>query len=145
MKAAIAFILTIFTAASPEFSTVSRAQLQSWLHACDLSQSHHENCTRDSCLHALKQLVKPDIHIAYEHLGMGSESDLNEYSRLYDICRLQSRDFITKKRHLVATNWTTNLLALKTYRDIHGHVRVPQRFVIPADKQKWPIESHGVK
>jgi hypothetical protein len=42
-------------------------------------------------------------------------------------------------------SWKKHLLALKVYRDLHGHVQVPKRFVIPADHEKWPNETHGLK
>jgi hypothetical protein len=78
--------------------------------------------------------------VAYEQLGMGTHSDLNDYIRLYDYCRHHSRHVTAMK-----SNWTTKLLALKTYRDIHGDMLIPQRFVVPTDDQRWPIETHGMK
>ena len=42
-------------------------------------------------------------------------------------------------------NWEKNLLALATYEDIHGHLRVPYFFVIPADDHLWPERTHGMK
>jgi hypothetical protein len=121
-------------------------QMQFWIHACDLSQEDRDNCKSYSCLYALKQLVKPDTRRAYESLGMGSESDLDGFSRLYDVCRHQSRDVATKKPKVVVTHsWTTNLLALKTYRDIHGHLRVPRRCFVPTDDMRWPFNTRDMK
>jgi hypothetical protein len=42
-------------------------------------------------------------------------------------------------------NWKKNVLALTRYKEIHGHVRVPQSFIVPTDDQRWPIEMHGMK
>jgi hypothetical protein len=42
-------------------------------------------------------------------------------------------------------SWKNKLLALKTYKDTHGHARVPQSFVVPTDDQRWPIETHNMK
>ena len=42
-------------------------------------------------------------------------------------------------------NWAKHLVALKVYKDIHGHMRVPQCFVIPSDDRRWPSETHGMK
>jgi hypothetical protein len=40
--------------------------------------------------------------------------------------------------------WEKKLLALKTFKDIHGHIRVPQRFIVPTDDRRWPLETHGM-
>ena len=42
-------------------------------------------------------------------------------------------------------NWEKNLLALATYEDIHGHLRVPYFFIVPADDDLWPESTHGIK
>ena len=42
-------------------------------------------------------------------------------------------------------NWKKNLLALATYEDIHGHLRVPYSFVVPANDELWPESTHGLK
>jgi hypothetical protein len=42
-------------------------------------------------------------------------------------------------------NWENTLLALTTYEEIHGDLRVPQTFVIPTDDQVWPEATHGMK
>jgi hypothetical protein len=143
MKSAIALILIIAIATSPVYAAMSRVQIESWMNACDLSQGYHDNCKSSRCSSALEWLVNADTRTAYEHLGMGSMSDLNEYKRLYDFCRLHSED-ASIKTCTVNDTWTTNLLALKTYREIYGHVRVPKRFVVPRDDQRWPIETHGM-
>ncbi len=145
MNATMASILILAIATCFVRAAEPRAQLQSWLRACDLSQRDDENCRNSSCLLALKHLAHPETRRAYQDLGMGSTSDLNVYSRLYHVCQLQSRDFTTSTEPRVMTkNWTTNLIALKRYRDIHGHVRVPRSFIVPSDV-RWPMETHGVK
>jgi hypothetical protein len=127
----------------PVFAAVSRAQIHSWIQACDRSQGDDENCRRSTCLRALKHLVKPKTRHAYETLGMGTMSELDDYIRLYDYC--QSRHVTTAKPHVGARDWTIKHLALKTYRDMHGHVRVPRSFIVPTDDSRWPIETHGLK
>jgi hypothetical protein len=144
MKSAIALILIIAIATSPVYAAMSRVQIESWMNACDLSQGYHDNCKSSRCSSALEWLVNADTRTAYEHLGMGSMSDLNEYKRLYDFCRLHSED-ASIKTCTVNDTWTTNLLALKTYREIYGHVRVPKRFVVPRDDLRWPIDTRGRK
>jgi hypothetical protein len=142
MKAATAWILSIVigTLPLPLVAAVSRAQIQYWIDACDLSRHGGENCKRYTCRRALKRLVLPKTRVAYEQLGMGTHSDLNDYIRLHDYCRHHSRHVTAMK-----SNWTANFLALKTYRDIHGNMLIPRRFVVPTDDQRWPIETHGMK
>ena len=84
-KASNGLMLIIAIATCPAFGSISKMQMQFWIHACDLSQEDRDNCKSYSCLYALKQLVKPDTRRAYESLGMGSESDLDGFSRLYDV------------------------------------------------------------
>ena len=91
MKATMMSMLIIAIASSSVFATVSRAQIQKWLHACDLSQGDHANCKLNKCLLAMKHLVKPETRHAYEQLGMGSQSELNDYERLYDYCSRRSQ------------------------------------------------------
>jgi hypothetical protein len=43
---------------------------------------------------------------------------------------------------LKEAKFKTILNALATYRDLNGHVNVPQSFVVP-DSDKWPEESRG--
>jgi hypothetical protein len=145
MKAATAWILSIIIGTLPLVTAVSRAQIQSWIDACDLSEQESENCRRYTCLRALKRLVHPETRVAYEQLGMGAQSNLNDYIRLHDYCRLHSQHVTAMKPVIVTHNWTTNLLALKTYRGIHGDMLIPQSFVVPTDDQSWPIETHGMK
>ncbi len=42
-------------------------------------------------------------------------------------------------------NWRRKVVAMKAYKDIHGHLQVPQRFVVPTDDQRWPEETRGMK
>jgi hypothetical protein len=139
------FVLFIAMSTCPVFSTISKAQMQSWIQACDLSQGEHENCRRYTCLRALSQLVKSDTRHAYENLGMGSSSDLNVFSRLYDYCRRHSRQLEFNWGTSRIEIWENKLLALRTYRDIHSHLRVSNGFVVPTDDLRWPIETHGMK
>jgi hypothetical protein len=41
--------------------------------------------------------------------------------------------------------WTKNLLALKTYKAMYGHVNIPRRFIVPIDDQRWPADMRGMK
>ena len=38
----------------------------------------------------------------------------------------------------VKDRWEPFKLALQTYNNIHGHLRIPQRFIIPRDSTRWP-------
>ena len=144
MQATVVLMLIIAIATSPVVAAITRVHIQSWINACDLSLGDHENCKRYTCLRALKHLVEPETRLAYEHLGMGTNSDLTHYGRLYDYCRLQSRHFSTNKPNRLTQNWSTNLLALRTYRGIHGHTRVPRGFVVSTDDPRWPVETYGM-
>ncbi|ETV69983.1 hypothetical protein H257_14353 [Aphanomyces astaci] len=43
-------------------------------------------------------------------------------------------------------SWDTTLAALKAFSEQHGHVQVPQAFVVDADHSNvWPAETKGVK
>jgi hypothetical protein len=120
MKVTGVFAL-IAIATFPVCAAVSRVQLQSWLRACDLSKCDFKNCQRSTCRRALTELVKAETRRAYEVLGMGIGSDLNGFRRLYDVCRLQGRDGTTKEPKIVVPHeWTNELVAMKTYREIHG-------------------------
>jgi hypothetical protein len=142
MKAALAMILPIYAATWPLFGAVPRAKIWSCIHACNLSQGDHENCRRHTCVRALKQLVQPDSHQASEHLSVSTKADLNDNG--HDIFRLHGRPVTMTKDNILAHKWKTNLFALKTYRYIHGNMRIPQRFVVPTDDQRWPKTLHGL-
>ena len=38
-----------------------------------------------------------------------------------------------------------NLRVLITYKQIHGHLRVPRSFIVPTGVRRWPLETHGIK
>ncbi|CAK4128724.1 hypothetical protein LEN26_000140 [Aphanomyces euteiches] len=42
-------------------------------------------------------------------------------------------------------HWQINLLALRTYKEKFGHLRVPQSFKVPKEEGGWPEETHGIK
>jgi hypothetical protein len=144
MKAAVAWILAMTT--GPVFAAISRAQIQDWINTCDLSLDSKENCESFSCVRALTHLVKPETRHAYENLGMGPKSDLNDFGRLHDYCNLHVRQVTTKKHTMIrAHDWTTYLMALKVYREIHANMLVPQSFAVPTDDRRWPEEMRGLK
>ncbi|KAF0685117.1 Aste57867_22942 [Aphanomyces stellatus] len=45
----------------------------------------------------------------------------------------------------MAFHWQVNLLALRTFHRLHGHVRVPQTFQVPLESDQWPNETWGMK
>ncbi|OQR84817.1 hypothetical protein ACHHYP_12790 [Achlya hypogyna] len=42
-------------------------------------------------------------------------------------------------------SWADKMLALATYRAVHGHTRVPKTFVVPDDDRNWPPALWGMK
>ncbi|OQS07298.1 hypothetical protein THRCLA_20182 [Thraustotheca clavata] len=40
--------------------------------------------------------------------------------------------------------WDMHLRCLQTFRAIHGHLRVPDRFVVPEDDPRWPKDLAGI-
>ncbi|RHZ21060.1 hypothetical protein DYB37_009599 [Aphanomyces astaci] len=40
--------------------------------------------------------------------------------------------------------WTNRLIALKTFKHVHGHMHVPTLFVVPDDDSQWPTPTHGL-
>jgi Helicase associated domain len=49
------------------------------------------------------------------------------------------------KRRINYGVWDTTRQALQVYKDLHGHLLVPQVFVIPTDDPKWPEQIRGLK
>ncbi|CAK4637019.1 hypothetical protein LEN26_000139 [Aphanomyces euteiches] len=45
---------------------------------------------------------------------------------------------------IMELHWQVNVLALRTYKEKFGHVRVPQTFRVPTERG-WPEETHGMK
>ncbi|KAG9404842.1 hypothetical protein AC1031_005051 [Aphanomyces cochlioides] len=45
---------------------------------------------------------------------------------------------------IMELHWQANILALWTYKEKFGHVRVPQTFRVPKEGG-WPEETHGMK
>ena len=41
-------------------------------------------------------------------------------------------------------NWRRNLLALTTFSEVYGHMRVLQHFVVPTDDPMWPDATSGM-
>ncbi|OQR82272.1 Carboxyvinyl-carboxyphosphonate phosphorylmutase, partial [Thraustotheca clavata] len=72
-----------------------------------------------SALRMTKDKMKPDRRIELEKLGF--VWDHVEY------------------------NYQRYLIALKTYKKLHGNLFVPKRFVVPSDDPKWPEEIWNLK
>ena len=52
-------------------------------------------------------------------------------------------DFNVDKLNVVGFDVTYS--ALKVYKDIHGDLLVPQKFVVPENDDQYPKEAHGLK
>ncbi|EQC29031.1 hypothetical protein SDRG_13187 [Saprolegnia diclina VS20] len=42
-------------------------------------------------------------------------------------------------------SWVLRLCALRTYKDLYGHVAVPYEFVVPETSDVWPLDVRGTK
>ncbi|KAH9149912.1 hypothetical protein AeNC1_019336 [Aphanomyces euteiches] len=42
-------------------------------------------------------------------------------------------------------HWNRKLLALKTYKQFYGDMRIPTKFVVPLDDPAWPVDLANIK
>ncbi|KAG9406171.1 hypothetical protein AC1031_002503 [Aphanomyces cochlioides] len=55
---------------------------------------------------------------------------------------LDALDFVWNAREL---HWNRNLSAFKTYKQLYGNLRVPQKFIVPNDDPAWPSDVEDIK
>ena len=59
--------------------------------------------------------------------------------------RLQAVGFNPRARKRATYGGPLVLSALRSYRELHGDLRVPLDFEVPIDDPRYPIETHGMK
>ncbi|KAH9184535.1 hypothetical protein AeNC1_013490 [Aphanomyces euteiches] len=55
---------------------------------------------------------------------------------------LDALDFVWDANKL---HWNRKLLAMKTYKQLYGNMRVPKAFVVPKDDPAWPSDVEAIK
>ncbi|KAH9103897.1 hypothetical protein AeMF1_019894 [Aphanomyces euteiches] len=55
---------------------------------------------------------------------------------------LDALDFVWDANKL---HWNRKLLALKTYKQFYGDMRIPTKFVVPLDDPAWPVDLANIK
>ncbi|CAK4716307.1 unnamed protein product [Aphanomyces euteiches] len=56
--------------------------------------------------------------------------------------QLDALDFVWDANKL---HWNRKLLAMKTYKQLYGNMRVPKAFVVPKDDSAWPSDVEAIK
>ncbi|OQR96159.1 hypothetical protein ACHHYP_16922 [Achlya hypogyna] len=75
-------------------------------------------------------------HVVHNIRGYGMES---KQARAKD---LEALGFIWDSHE---ATFQSHLVALKRFKEIHGHIKVPQFFTVPANDDAWPAEFWGLK
>ncbi|KDO26581.1 hypothetical protein SPRG_07985 [Saprolegnia parasitica CBS 223.65] len=75
-------------------------------------------------------------HVVHNIRGYGMESKQARSKELEALGFIWDSHEATFQSHLVA---------LKRFKELHGHIKVPQFFVVPSDDETWPAEFWGLK
>ncbi|OQR95969.1 hypothetical protein THRCLA_22036 [Thraustotheca clavata] len=59
--------------------------------------------------------------------------------------QLDTLNFVWKASSCVVLPWSRKILALKTYRAIHGDTKVPKGFIIAQNDSNWPEHLWGIR
>ncbi|KAF0743498.1 hypothetical protein Ae201684P_020179 [Aphanomyces euteiches] len=84
------------------------------------------------------------VHLSTMKLGLkvgkirGRQTELTLEQRQ----ELDALDFVWDANKL---HWNRKLLALKTYKQFYGDMRIPTKFVVPLDDPAWPVDLANIK